>query len=332
MNDLKTLYEIGAELDPPVAEPPDRLRGRVLFGLAGQPRRRPAMSLRWPAMPRRVALVGGLAVVLTAGVIAAQTLNIGDRAPAANAEAAKILRNAAQAAQRQPALKARPDQFVYIESMGGGSETIVDEKGERTLPGVPELRRAWLSVDRTRDGLVQERPQAGGEWVGRRVPNCRDGGVIRSDDGQIVATECPPRSPYRADLPTDVDGMRRYLASITYGGNPRDLRAFATIRDLIQDTYIPPRSMAALLEVAAEIEDTIVVRNVVDLAGRRGVAVAMNVRGVLAGLIFDAETYEYLGEQGVALRDVDIWHKGDVTGGEARLRVAIVDRAGEMPR
>lgn len=55
-------------------------------------------------------------------------------------------------------------------------------------------------------------------------------------------------------------------------------------------------------------------------------------RDVRAELIFDAETYEYLGERGVAVKDHDIWHKGDVTGGEARLRVAIVDRAGQLPR
>jgi hypothetical protein len=313
MNDLKTLYEVGAELDPPVAEPPDRLRGRVLSGMAGQPRRRPATSLHWPAMPRRVALVGGLAVVLTAGVIAAQTLNIGDHAPAANAEAAKILRNAAQAAQQQPALKARPDQFVYIESMGWAPETIVDEKGERSLPGVSKLSRSWLSVDGSRDGLVRSRRLPGGAWTENGIGD--------------------PWPGYVHDLPTDTEGMHRYIASITVGGNPRDMRAFANIKDLIgSNRYIPPRSMAALLEVAAEINGITVLRNVVDIAGRRGIAVATMVRDNRGELIFDPETYEYLGTRVVAVRDNDIWHEGDVAVAEARLRIAIVDRAGELPR
>jgi hypothetical protein len=319
MNDLSMLDEIGVELDPPVVEPPDRLRGRVLSGVAGQPRRGVfgALAVRWRRVKGwrlgwRLATAGGLAVALTAGVIAAQTLDIGDHAPAANAEAATILRNAAQAARRHPELKARPDQFVYIESIGRAPETIVDEKGERTVPGVPGLRRAWLSVDSSRDGLVRQRPQSGGAWTEDRI-----------DD---------PSPAYLSGLPTDKEGMRRYIASITHGGDPRDIRALATIGDLIRERYVAPRSMAALLEVAAEIEGTIVVRNVVDMAGRGGIAVATNARGVLAELIFDPETYEYLGEQGVAIQDVDIWHKGDVTGGAARLRIAIVDRAGELPR
>jgi hypothetical protein len=33
----------------------------------------------------------------------------------------------------------------------------------------------------------------------------------------------------------------------------------------------------------------------------------------------------------VAVKDGYGWRKGDVTGGAARLRIAIVDRAGQLP-
>jgi hypothetical protein len=45
---------------------------------------------------------------------------------------------------------------------------------------------------------------------------------------------------------------------------------------------------------------------------------------VRSELIFDPKTYAYLGGRTVT-------KQGDVTGGAARLRIAIVDRAGQLP-
>jgi hypothetical protein len=320
MNDLKVLHEIGVELDPPAVDPPDRLRGRVLSGLVGQPRRRVMPRFRW-----RLAAVGGLAVALAAGLIVAQTVNIGDHAPAANAEAAEILQFAALAAQKQPDLAAHPGQFVFVETMTLYGGTIVDENGERTLPAVPELRRVWLSVDGTGDGLLRQRPQAGGDWAETPLPGCRDGKTVQSKGGQTVTTACEPIRAYLGDLPTGAAAMSKYLYRNSHGGNPRDVQVFATVGDLIRESYVRPQAMAALLQATAEVDGTTVIRDVVDLAGRHGIAVAQTWRGNRTELIFDPKTYEYLGERTVA-------GNGEVTGGAARLRIAIVDHAGELPR
>jgi hypothetical protein len=327
MNDLKTLYEVGAELDPPVAEPPDRLRGRVLSGMAGQPRRRPAVLPRFGRRfaGRRLVLVGGLAVALTAGLIAAQTLSVGDHAPAVNAEAAEVLQFAAVAAQKQPDLAARPGQFVFVETMTAYSTTAVSG-GKSTTWIEPKLRQIWLSADGTGDGVLRERPQAGGTWEETPLPGCRDGRVIREHKGpETVSDKCEPMPAYFGDLPTDTDAMHDYLYKNSHGGNPRHVQAFITVGDLIRENYVRPQAMAALLNAAARIPGATVIRDVVDTAGRHGVAIAQTFHGERTELIFDPNSYAYLGERTVLTKN------GDVTGGAARLRIAIVNRAGQLP-
>lgn len=355
MNDLTTLHEVGEELDPAAAQPPERLRGRVLSGIAGQPRRRLGMLGRLGplgqgrqgllggrvAVPRlgwRLAAAGGLAAALAAGLLVAQTVSIGDHSPAATAEAAEILHSAAQAVRQVPDLSARPDQFVYVESATAYSVT---SGATGTTRIEPKQRRVWLSGDGTGDGLLRERRADDDEWSELSLPGCRDGREtpIMSEAKQAEAepngaapTGCKPVPAYLGDLPTDVDAMYRYLYDNSQGDNPRDVQAFVTVGDLIRENYVRPQAMAAMFDAAARIPGVTVIRDVADAAGRHGVAVAQVWQGGRAELIFDATTYRYLGERTVAVKDGNGWHKGDVTGSAAQLRIAIVDRAGELPR
>jgi hypothetical protein len=322
MNDLKVLHELGTELDPPTAEPPDRLRGRVLSGFDRASRGHPHRGLSFPRFGWRLAVTGGLAVALAGGLIAAQTLSIGDHAPETNAEAAEILQNAALTAQEQPDVAARPDQFVYVESMTAYAVTAV-AGGKTTTTIVPRLRRIWLSVDGTGNGVLRERPQAGGSWEESPLPGCRDGKWVEIKGFQSGG--CEPMPAYLGDLPTDTDAMYKYLYDNSHGDNPADVQAFITVGDLIRENYVRPQAMAAMFNAAARIPGATVIRDAVDAAGRHGVAVAQTWQGARSELIFDAKTYAYLGERTVT-------DKGDVGGGAARLRIAIVDRAGEMPR
>lgn len=48
-------------------------------------------------------------------------------------------------------------------------------------------------------------------------------------------------------------------------------------------------------------------------------------------LIFDPKTYEFLGERDVVTVDGNGFTKGQVPGSSARMRIAIVDRPGQLP-
>ncbi|MFG2054097.1 CU044_5270 family protein [Micromonospora sp. NPDC048930] len=329
MTDLKSLDELGRTLDPPAPTPPGRLRHRVLTEAT-----RPARGRRLTA-PRfgwRLAAVGGLAAALTAGVLATQVVSFGERTPVSTASAAeRILAGAAEQARRQPARPVRADQFIYVESR---TVTMsVHEGGSEPATISPAHRRVWLSVDGTRDGLLRER---GDTATGREemvLPGCQDGTSTQRKSGKPVQVECTPTPGYHADLPTDADGMLAYL----YRGadrtkNPRDQEAFTTAGDLIREAYLSPATLAAVFEAVARIPGVRVVGNVTDAAGRAGVALARDeVQGIRAELVFDRKTSAFLGEHEVLTRDAYGLKAGESINSTAVLKVAVVDRAGQLP-
>ncbi|MFE9691615.1 CU044_5270 family protein [Micromonospora sp. NPDC005806] len=330
MTDLKSLDELGRTLDPPAPTPPGRLRHRVLTEAT-----RPARG-RWrfttPRFGWRLAAVGGLAAALTVGVLATQVVSFGDRTPASTASAAdRILAGAADQARHRPALTVRGDQFVYVESRTVTMSVREGGPGRATIS--PALRRIWLSVDGTRDGLLRER---GDSVTGREdmiLPGCQDGTSTYRKYGKPVQVECTPTPGYHADLPTDADGMLAYL----YRGadatkNPRDQEAFTAAGDLIREAYLSPASLAAVFEAVARIPGVRVVGDVTDAAGRAGVALARDeVQGVRAELIFDRKTYAFLGEHEMLTQGAYGLKAGKSINSTAVLKVAVVDRAGQLP-
>lgn len=333
MNDVEVLHDIGTALDPSRAEPPGHLRDRVLGELADASPRR----VRLPRFGWRLAATGGLAVAMAAALIGVQVVGFGDREPR-SAEAAEILENAALVAERTAAVNPRPDQFVYVESATayGGSTGSTDGEGTATGWAITEkLRRVWLSVDGTRNGLLRERPESDPKgWSETPLPGCV-GGRLNKVPGEGKAAEdqeqgCQPLPGYLGGLPTDTDAMYDYLYRNSHGGKPADHQAFTTVGDLVRENYVPPKAMAAMFRAAARIPGTTVVRNVTDPAGRPGIAVAYTARGLQRELIFDPKTFAYLGEREVAAEDIDIARKGAVIGGAARLTAAVVDQPGRL--
>ncbi|MFR9779722.1 CU044_5270 family protein [Micromonospora sp. MS34] len=328
MNDLKSLTELGRTLDPPTATPPARLRHRVLTE-ATQPtrawRRFPAPRLGW-----RLAAVGGLAAAVTVGVLATQVVSFGERTPVSTASAAdRILAGAADQAHHRPALSVRGDQFVYVESR---TVTMsVHEDGSERATITPALRRVWLSADGTRDGLV--RTDSGGGPRDLPLPGCRGGTSTVSKNGTAAQVKCTPVPGYRAALPTDADGMLRHLYRSADGTkNPRDQEAFAAAGDLIREAYLSPASLAAVFEAVARIPGVRVVGDVTDAAGRAGVALARDeVQGLRVELIFDRTTHAFLGEHEVLARDAYGLTAGTSVNSTAVLKIAVVDRAGQLP-
>lgn len=250
-----------------------------------------------PRRSRRIVIAGltatSVAAALTAVLVLAPDL-IGDDVPQANAEAALILHRAADAALLTPELQPRPDQFLYQDN-GGGYES-------------------WYSVDGTRDGLTQGP-------TGRAVfPGCRDGerAIIKGDD-QVIGTEpCTPDPAYLPELPTDAGAMLQYLYR-RYAGEPGDANAIGKgILFLLKDHYLRPQARAAVFDAAAAVPGLSVVEHTTDGVGRPGIGIAWSADGKTGTIVFDADTFEYLG-----------FRQGNHASAE--VRVAIVDDVGQRP-
>ncbi|HYN93673.1 MAG TPA: CU044_5270 family protein, partial [Pilimelia sp.] len=258
-----------------------------------------------------------------------------------------------------PELTARPDQFVFVESVENRLILRADDRGSGAkrrviaeLTGRIRLQR-WLSADGTRDGLVRGDPTL----PGRRdrsfpEPGCRDGRQALGPDAPGESVACTPQPAYRSDLPTTTEGMRRYLyrpigetPSMTgpmpefAADVPADLRAMVRVAEVVRAAPLSPAVQAAAFRVAATIPGVTVVRRATDATGRTGIAVRLAWADSRTDLIFDAETYAYLGTNSVLTTDLN-GLKGIETRGlaagrpsleEAVLRAAVVDRPGQLP-
>ncbi|MER5225879.1 CU044_5270 family protein [Streptomyces flaveus] len=110
-----------------------------------------------------------------------------------------------------------------------------------------------------------------------------------------------------------------------------DQEAFVTVGDLLRASVAPPDVSAALFRAAARIPGVIVVSDVVDAAGRHGVAVAREHDGERFEWIFDMETKELLGERTVLVKG-NAWGKaGTPVTSTAVTRSGIVDKTGQTP-
>lgn len=326
MKELELLKSLGARLDPPQPVPPPGLRHRALSrtGPVRAGRRRPI----W-----RLAVAGGLAVAITGGLYLTGVLTPdhghngggpGTR-PGGDSEAAVILHNAALAARRQPASPVpRPDQFIFTETLAiQTAQTELPDgtmKTERTL----ERDRVWSSVDGTHDGLMRRRMESAPSiWASMPLDGCKNG---KEDTGGGDLVDCTPAPAFRAELPTDANGMLHWLYANSNGDNPRDEQAFITAGDLLQGSWLTHDAQAALFEALAKLPGVTVRPDMTDLAGRHGVGIGMghvDPSHPAAGrspaptdgfLIFDSTTFAFLG-----------------TGDGTLVRQAIVDRAGQLP-
>lgn len=309
LNELAAVERLGTVLDPPTATPPDALRQRLLSTVAAPAPRNVKLRLG-----RRLALGGALAAAFAAAF--AVPYAIGERSPEMT-PAARVLRDAAARAQRQPDVTPRPDQFIYHRTIGR-------ERVNNVMR--PFGNESWFSVDGSRGGMMSGGPgRVGGTW-----PGCTP----------VGSQKCTSRRLYRPDLPTDTERMLDYL----YRGGPTEGRVFPLVTDdpdelafafagkLLGGEYVPPAAQRAIFEALARIPGVRVVGDVTDDAGRAGVAVALPDRdNARFELIFDRSTHQYLGSRVVVLADMGTLRAGDLPYSVTLLKVGIVDRLGEIP-
>jgi hypothetical protein len=250
---------------------------------------------------RRRLLISGAAVI---GLAAAITfaVSLGGLEPVgvapAKANAAEILHQAADAARTLPDTPPRPDQFIYTKTQSKGGD----------------VREAWLSADGTHDGLIRQQ----GENI--PLPGCRDGkAMVVKGDQEVpgVLESCEPNPAYRPGLPTDAAAMRQYL--IDLGGDMGESRTNSLGKNILYvvgENYVGPASLAALWEAVADLDPGLkVVDNVQDAAGRPGVGVSWTYTTVPMTLVFDKDTYAFLG----------------FADSETVVQQAFVDVAGQRP-
>jgi hypothetical protein len=352
MNDLRLLRDLHAGL-PPAS--PDRLaRGRehLLAAVRDGDRSRTTRT-------RRRLVAGGLATAgvaggLAAALIVAPAARVGHHPAITVAGAAAVFTHAANAAANQPDLRPRPDQFVYVESVSRQAPQPVSD-GLPDQPGSAVHRRAWLSADGRHAGLAHnsgEEPVWLCDHDAQKPPKGGDAGLKRiTVDLAKPPTGCTPAPPaYDRSLPTDPAAALTWLYRHSQGGNPPDVQAFRTVGDTVRESYVPPAAMAAIFKAAARIPGVKVIGTVVDLAGRKGIAVGQTYGGARDELIFDRATYRLLGERTIVDHDTSFQppggkaavkptvgpsladgKDGTVLYSAAVLRVAVTDRAGQPP-
>lgn len=343
--DLRLVREFGERLEPPAGRLPDDLRRRVLAGAptAHRPRRlrlpmrfapvrrpwRPSVMAR---VASAVAAAVALAVLVLPGGIGAPPRPPSGPTATAVQTVTEVLRLAAGHVALAPAPAARPDQFIFSESVAVFDE--LRNPGGWTLKDPPRtLLREWRPVGGTGEGLALQRPaaQADGPWQITPIPACQS------------QKERPDACLGVRDLTTDSDLMYEFLYRSTNDDiSPthaaligKDDLAFERAVRILYLSQTFPAVQAAVLTAMDRIPGVGVSAGATDVTGRHGVGLAR--RGPLGTteLVFDAGTYRYLGSNLTvgptgridAADGFSTW----VLTRQAVLRVAIVDRLGDVP-
>jgi hypothetical protein len=125
--------------------------------------------------------------------------------------------------------------------------------------------------------------------------------------------------------------MLRWIYAHNLGDNPPDAEAFETVGDTLRERYVPPRSVAAMFRAAARISGTRVVRGERDGLGRPAVAVAVDNGVARLELLFDLDTFAFLGDKAVQYRSSPLGPAGTTVGSLTILRTAAAGRLGVVP-
>jgi hypothetical protein len=344
VDELKLLEELRRETPPITATAARAARARLLAAAAasgGSRVRRSRIPSGLASRGWRVAAAGALALVLTAGVGITRDTGVDSEHPGQGrspagllpvgvANAAELGQRAARVAAAQPDLHPRPHQWTYVEvhwatpKLGGHQ---------------PQTRRYWTRIDRKRVAVEDQ------------------GRIHQYPSYQLSSVYPWPTYTYLRQLPTDPQALLARLdARFSPGGEEpysrrrfspeeRHRRMFRLVMGLLWENVAPPRVQAAIYQALPSIPGVRLQLDVVDAAGRHGVAFArINDGRVREELILDPQTYQYLGWRRIAVKDfVDNGETADgrknphhiaagtVLESQARTAAAIVDRPGQRP-
>ncbi|GAA2214809.1 hypothetical protein GCM10009850_102750 [Nonomuraea monospora] len=304
MDELKLIEAVFAEPGP---TPETAAKGRERFLREARASREVRQRRRWlAALPvRRVVLVGAMSVVLAGGIIVAQ-VGLGGSDPGTSghhpfaappADAKALLSLAAQAAAGRSDTVPVRGQYVHTKMLSQNSLYTKDKSGRTLYTKVLVSEERWEAAD------------AGKPWLSRTQKLSATGPAPREywDRGvEDIVSEpgtCPGQPAYArlAAWPTDPAQVRAKIVA-EVGEEP--LRIWRSLQSLVIESVVRPSLGAALYQVAAGLDGIVLIGDAVDAAGRPGLAVAMHEGdGTRSELIFDRNTYHYLGERTVNTRD-----------------------------
>ena len=280
---------------------------------AGSRGRTGALRLRRPGRTWRLVVAGGVSLAVAAG-IAVQVIPSGSTGSGAGLTVRELAYRMSAAAAAQPSVA--PGQWMYwLEKQAGG-----------TPSGVFQV---WTTADSTRAayvyrGKVGSIGSPGPQLIGQpAVFSSRSGGVtISGMSGRI-----PVSYTGLGSLPTDPQALDRYIGRLHLRGWGSPATAeFQVIQDLLLTYVMPPARTAELYQALGDIPGVTVDQHAVDVAGRSGVGLRIEILGSPDEMIFNPHTYRLMGQQLV------ISHSGrNVLNGTAILREAPVSGPGVKP-
>jgi len=340
-------FDLIAQARPEVPAYSAAAKASARRGLTAVPRRRKPYGIAIAG----VAVVAGASVVVVNGLQPVPPQAPGQVAESApgskpspgavalpgitNMSASEVLGRAAQAATD---LKPRNDQFIKVTSQtmypafSSPSQTGETTKESRYL--YRTKRTIWLSVDGSKDGALMTEYLEPRPYPGWPVPKEAHAAEGTTESMKLPTCGHVPDTVYTRlkRLPTSEKGMRTYLYSGEVNKNPPDARAWTSVGELLRETYMPAAQRAALFKAAGTIPGVKVTGDVTDAAGRRGVGVGRVHSGIRDDLIFDARTFELLGERGTVV-DAKAGQApvGSVLSSTAQLQVSVADQAPDTP-
>jgi hypothetical protein len=337
-SDLRLLRELGESLKPPAGPLPDDLRRRVLAEAATTRSkvRRPARFRTVRRSWRLTALTGAAAaaLVLVGSIGSAPNPAVTPRTSEAQT-AHQVLRLAAGRVKLAARPPARPDQFVFSESVATFDEL---SGGWKLASPQRMLVREWRPVDGVRAGLTEYRlaDRADAFWYSEPIPGCQD--------GRRPAQACKPDPGDSSGLPTDGRLMYEFLYRSSYDDISAAYAALIGDDDLAferaaRTLYLgqtSPAVQAAVFAAMNRIPGVSVRAGATDVTGRHGVALARQGPLGTTELIFDATTYRYLGmnlaiDRTAPAGAVQSRSSMRLMTRQAIQRVAIVNNVGDLP-
>jgi hypothetical protein len=286
---------------------------------------RPAAAPVRRRRPRRLLATAAVAAALAVGITTAQVVGIGSLpgGPGATvANAAELGTLAAAAAEREPWVPPRADQWVY--------------KRTRNAAGDFDMNRSWEGVDPAHSNDVSDWTRVDGRavaYVGI------DGRFVVHEDGDDELTRIggPMFGVWNYHtLPTDREALLARIKTPYDGqvGPTTDGNVFSTIASMLQDP-MPPALRSALFRLLPTLDGVVLRRDVADQAGRRGVAFELSSGDWREWIVVDPSSFAFLGYTVVATRDyrrqgdAGVTRAGTVVQSSAVVASRIVDHAGD---
>ncbi|MDA8217843.1 MAG: CU044_5270 family protein [Dehalococcoidales bacterium] len=260
----------------------------------------------WPMVMRSGAVVVVLALLVTVGG------PLGNQGQP-SASAAPLLTGLAEVAAGQPAPAAGAENgYRYLKSeemylactAGAGPEPA-----SMLCATDPKGREIWIAPDgsgRIREAAGERTFLSEGDrsaWAAAGLPTSASTTSQDFGPGELMYEDF-------AGLPTDPSALAAVIRQRAEQADPPvDVEMFVVVGDLLRQPGVPPEVRSALYKVAASIPGVELVGDMVDRAGRQGVAVAKTTDYWGAKerlvLIFDPATSALLGEEQVLLERAD---------------------------